>query len=142
MKNLTWQNPEQLFVAQELINKVKSKCCGIKDNQFYDTNVFVYFRKRLIGLYKPFVIYGFAFLLLHNLFVYIGFYREDDIYTFIDFVTKLPKLLLFSYYEPIVGVFWFLKSLFVVTCSFCMIRYIANYITPPLFAYMQNINKS
>ena len=33
MKNLTWQNPEQLFVAQELINKVKSKCCGIKDNQ-------------------------------------------------------------------------------------------------------------
>ncbi|MCI5987833.1 MAG: hypothetical protein MRZ33_03095 [Prevotella sp.] len=35
MKNLTWQNPEQLFVAQELINKVKSKCCGIKDkNKF------------------------------------------------------------------------------------------------------------
>ena len=30
--NLTWQNPEQLFVAQELINKVKSKCCGIKVN--------------------------------------------------------------------------------------------------------------
>ena len=30
-QNLTWQNPEQLFVAQELINKVKSKCCGIKD---------------------------------------------------------------------------------------------------------------
>ncbi|MCI5987590.1 MAG: hypothetical protein MRZ33_01800 [Prevotella sp.] len=34
MKNLTWQNPEQLFVAQELINKVKSKCCGIKDLLF------------------------------------------------------------------------------------------------------------
>ena len=33
MKNLTWQNPEQLFVAQELINKVKSKCCGIKESQ-------------------------------------------------------------------------------------------------------------
>ena len=30
MKNLTWQYPEQLFVAQVLINKVKSKCCGIK----------------------------------------------------------------------------------------------------------------
>ena len=28
---MTWQNPEQLFVAQVLINKVKSKCCGIKD---------------------------------------------------------------------------------------------------------------
>ena len=31
MKFLTWQNPEQLFVAQVLINKVKSKCCGIKE---------------------------------------------------------------------------------------------------------------
>ena len=31
MKNLTRQNPGQLFVAQELINKVKSKFCGIKD---------------------------------------------------------------------------------------------------------------
>ena len=30
MKNLTRQNPRQLIVAQELINKVKSKCCGIK----------------------------------------------------------------------------------------------------------------
>ena len=32
MKNLTSQNPEQLFVAQVLINKVKSKCCGIKED--------------------------------------------------------------------------------------------------------------
>jgi len=30
VKNLTWQNPEQLFVAQELIKIVKLKCCGIK----------------------------------------------------------------------------------------------------------------
>ena len=30
MKNLTWQNPEQLFVAQVLIKIVKLKCCGIK----------------------------------------------------------------------------------------------------------------
>ena len=44
MKNLTWQNPEplgfaasrveELFVAQELINKVKPKCCGIWDYIF------------------------------------------------------------------------------------------------------------
>ncbi|WP_240060572.1 DUF4974 domain-containing protein, partial [Bacteroides xylanisolvens] len=31
-----WQNPEQLFVAQELINKVKSKCCGIKGNMYLE----------------------------------------------------------------------------------------------------------
>ena len=33
MKNLTWQNPGQLFVAQELIKIVKLKCCGIKENK-------------------------------------------------------------------------------------------------------------
>ena len=33
MKNLTWQNPGQLFVAQELIKIVKLKCCGIKGLQ-------------------------------------------------------------------------------------------------------------
>ena len=42
MKNLTWQNPEQLFVAQELINKVKSKCCGIKDTNKLDFNNHTY----------------------------------------------------------------------------------------------------
>ena len=48
MKNLTRQNPEQLFVAQELINKVKSKCCGIKENE--DTyNVGWHFNKRFEG---------------------------------------------------------------------------------------------
>ena len=39
MKNLTWKNPEQLFVAQVLINKVKSKCCGIKDDKIYTSTV-------------------------------------------------------------------------------------------------------
>ena len=48
MKNLTWQNPEQLFVAQELINKVKSKCCGIKDN-FYSL-YFSFALKKLDGI--------------------------------------------------------------------------------------------
>ena len=42
MKNLTWQNPEQLFVAQELINKVKSKCCGIKDIKLSSLQVLMY----------------------------------------------------------------------------------------------------
>ncbi len=55
MKNLTWQNPEQLFVAQELINKVKSKCCGIKVNNtvkyFKENNSFTLedFSKQVIG---------------------------------------------------------------------------------------------
>ncbi|MDB1069579.1 hypothetical protein PL690_21470, partial [Phocaeicola vulgatus] len=37
-----WQNPEQLFVAQELINKVKSKCCGIKVHQTANNEIEYY----------------------------------------------------------------------------------------------------
>ena len=46
MKNLTWQNPEQLFVAQVLINKVKSKCCGIKVDNYVDETVLTLLDKR------------------------------------------------------------------------------------------------
>ena len=45
MKNLTWQNPEQLFVAQELINKVKSKCCGIKEDYIIKEKVLKVFKE-------------------------------------------------------------------------------------------------
>ena len=49
MKNPTWQNPEQLFVAQELINKVKSKCCGIKANsEFYHQHFGIIENKEII----------------------------------------------------------------------------------------------
>ena len=46
MKNLTWQNPEQLFVAQVLINQVKSKCCGIKDVYIYNTMGVLIYKSR------------------------------------------------------------------------------------------------
>ena len=42
MKNLTWQNPGQLFVAQELIKIVKLKCCGIKDIEKFDSIISEY----------------------------------------------------------------------------------------------------
>ncbi|MDC2207114.1 hypothetical protein [Bacteroides thetaiotaomicron] len=52
MKNLTWQNPEQLFVAQELINKVKSKCCGIKgDKKEFIINYEDYEEKIVVFVY-------------------------------------------------------------------------------------------
>ena len=55
MKNLTWQNPEQLFVAQVLINKVKSKCCGIKVDEFQQIGEFtdsLTIQKRLRGVWQ------------------------------------------------------------------------------------------
>ena len=62
MKNLTWQNPEQLFVAQELINKVKSKCCGIK--VYYKGKTFEPIdRKSLTSIYKKYYADPIGYLL-------------------------------------------------------------------------------
>ena len=56
MKNLTRQNPRQLIVAQELINKVKSKCCGIKDEIYNDQDTVKFIpilRKGNFGISTP-----------------------------------------------------------------------------------------
>ena len=67
MKNLTWQNPEplgfaachkqELFVAQVLINKVKSKYCGIKDEKFYMEDLPIHPSQRKIGEGEGYVDY-------------------------------------------------------------------------------------
>lgn len=42
IQNLTRQNPRQLIVAQELINKVKSKCCGIKGKKIIFSDGYIH----------------------------------------------------------------------------------------------------
>ena len=44
MKNLTWQNPEQLFVAQELIKKLNKSAAEFRE-QYKDNK----YAKYLIG---------------------------------------------------------------------------------------------
>ena len=58
MKNLTWQNPEQLFVAQELINKVKSKCCGIKANEYENPQLIGIFKQARFGMFIHWGLYS------------------------------------------------------------------------------------
>ena len=65
MKNLTWQNPEQLFVAQELINKVKSKCCGIKVNISY------YCQKSFYDIVFCYLVFSFSMYILSWLVYYL-----------------------------------------------------------------------
>ena len=103
MKNLTWQNPEQLFVAQVLINKVKSKCCGIKDdmkaiNKITD-NI-----DSIIKYVGVFEIYFSVFLAAVGVAGWIGDYNYDGwrfvigcfIYALVTFFSSLP-IIGFSY---------------------------------------------
>jgi hypothetical protein len=70
VKNLTWQNPEQLFVAQELINKVKSKCCGIKDKLVGALNIAFGENQMNLGKFMDFITNGWfvrAYVVLYVL---------------------------------------------------------------------------
>ena len=92
MKNLTWQNPEQLFVAQELINKVKSKCCGIKVYKRFWQVFFIFVPIGFLFLSKPFAIQEF----LYNMFCLKFGYNHEWWFlgTYIELLLVLSVMLM------------------------------------------------
>lgn len=84
----------------------------------YLHNLKLYVWKRVKALYFPFVKNGLLFLLLHNPFCKIGLYK--DYFTMQDMVKEALSILKFFGFEPLLGVFWFLKSLFVVNVGFAI----------------------
>lgn len=84
----------------------------------YMHNIKLYVWKRVKALYFPFVKYGLLFLLLHNLFYKIGLYK--DYFTIQEMLKEALSILKFFGFEPLLGVFWFLKSLFVVNVVFAV----------------------
>ena len=89
-------------------------------------------KKRLVSLYRPFVIYETIFLLLHNFFFKINVYGSlIDVgngrmilpYDAIGFIKAFLSILLFAGREPMAGVFWFFTTLFFVNIIFCLLSY-------------------
>lgn len=93
----------------------------------YIESPFLFIRKKLKGLWWPYVKYGFVFMLIHmvmlklNLLlgIYDDFAFSREIYSIKEINVKVFKSLFFLYTEDWVGVFWFLKSLFwgsIISC--------------------------
>ena len=95
-----------------------------KDKYVVDFKTFLI--KRIKSLYIPYVTYGSVFLILHNIFCYIGLYSVDTTYSMGELIKNFFSLLKFNYFEALSGVFWFFKSLFVVSLSFELIVYILH----------------
>ena len=85
----------------------------------YIGNLKLYIWKRIKTLYFPFVKYGLLFLLLHNFFSMLGLYK--DYLTIREMLKEGLSIFEFFGFEPLLGVFWFLKSLFVVNIVFASI---------------------
>ena len=69
-----------------------------------------YCKKRLLGLYLPYLKYSLLFLLLHNIF--FQFYLYEYPYDYIDFLRQFLKTLVMSDYETMLRPFWFIKVFF------------------------------
>lgn len=97
-------------------------CSGIFLKTISDKQTaFVFLKKRVVGLYIPFVKWSILFLLLHNLFMLIGIYnqyygfeRGSHYYSLGDIVQRLFFILFTMHeYEELLGGFWFIRALFI-----------------------------
>ncbi len=81
-----------------------------------------FYKKRMKGLYLPYLKWSLLFLLLHNTFRHLHI-TESVIYQKEDYVRQLIKMIFMTDYELLIRPFWFIKELFfasliVATISF------------------------
>lgn len=81
----------------------------------------IFVKKKIKGLYLPFLKWCVCFLLLHNVFMIIGVYNQtygylggSSYYTINDYLQKLFYIVFTMHdYEYLLGGFWFIRSLVV-----------------------------
>lgn len=82
--------------------------------------------RRIKSIYVPFVKYSLLFLVLHNVFVI--FYIYDNMLSLKETLVKIAHIVLSLWSgEPLLGGFWFLKSLFWGSILFYIVQYITKF---------------
>lgn len=72
-----------------------------------------YVKRKVKGLWWPFVFWSLVYLLLHNVFAYLNFY--ENAYSFKETGALLLRYVLTAGTEQLLGGFWFLTSLLFAT---------------------------
>ena len=79
-----------------------------------------YIINKINGLYVPFFKWAMIFLLLHNLFYSFGIY--SNLYNLDEFRAKVFKIIIMTDTEALLGGYWFLRELFLVSIiAYCVI---------------------
>jgi fucose 4-O-acetylase-like acetyltransferase len=100
-----------------------------------DTKSFVV--KRIKGLYLPYVKWGIAFLLLHNILFEIGIYNGQygyngnvfHAYDFHEYIVRFCFVVFtMDKHEPMLGGFWFLKTLFLASIMVRILVKLVSYL--------------
>lgn len=75
---------------------------------------FLYVKRRVTSLYVPFVEFGIAFLLLHNIFYFLNFTGNE--YSIGDMIKELFNLTIrLTSSEQLMGAMWFCPALLITT---------------------------
>lgn len=101
----------------------------------YSNDIFSLVKQKIKKLYLPFIKYGLAFLLFHNIFFRLNLYDNNSIlplyegdlvgrlYTGKEYIANIFKILTFGETEILSSPLWFLVSLFTVNILFGIISY-------------------
>lgn len=109
----------------------------------YLDNSFPYMKRRVTGIYWPYLKWSLFFLMIHNLCFYANIYsdeygfhgRTSILYTTSDYIQHAISIVTkMQGHERLLGGFWFLKSLFVGSFIFYVTRRVVHspYISIPL----------
>lgn len=100
-------------------------CSGYFFKEIVDkASLLSFYRKRIKGLYLPYMKWSLLFLLLHNVFRYFNI-TGSVIYHTPDFTRQFLRLMTMTDYELLIRPFWFIKELLfasVVVASISIIR--------------------
>lgn len=100
-----------------------------KEKYLADKNT--YLKRRVTGIYWPYIKWSLLFLLLHNIFFYLNIYNTDYgfngnasvQYSAAEFLRHAKSIVTkMNGHERLLGGFWFLKSLFVGSLIFYFTR--------------------
>ena len=95
----------------------------------------VFAKKRVKGLYFPYLKWSIAFLLLHNVFYYMHFYHENYVYYNVpqhlydwhDYLLHLFFIITsMNYHEQLLGGFWFLKVLLLAAILVSVVLFVVG----------------
>ena len=97
----------------------------------YLAEAFTYLKRRVTGVYWPYVKWSLLFLLLHNVFFYLNIYSDEygfngrvsALYSISDYLSRAVSIVTkMKEHEQLLGGYWFLKSLFVGSLIFYFVR--------------------
>lgn len=95
---------------------------GFCFNDKYESNIELYFGKKLMSLLPLFVLYNAFFIIMHNMFSCYGFIIDKTRYSLLEIFKNI--LLSFTFYQTewqLPGALWFVPTLFFAELMFGLI---------------------